>query len=92
MTGAALRAALRSGERVYGTCVVSPSPLWPKMIAGTGVDFVFIDTEHIPLDRSQVSWMCQAYSALGVPPIVRIPSCDASLACMAIDGGAPKAE
>jgi 2-keto-3-deoxy-L-rhamnonate aldolase RhmA len=88
MTGAELRSALHAGDRVYGTCVVSPSPTWPAMIASTGLDFVFIDTEHIPLDRSQVSWMCQTYNALGLPPIVRIPSCDAALANMAIDGGA----
>lgn len=88
MTGAELKATLHAGDRVYGTCVVSPSPLWPTMIAGTGLDFVFIDTEHIPLDRSQVSWMCQTYNTLGLPPIVRIPACDAALANMAIDGGA----
>ena len=44
MDGIALKAALRAGKRVYGTCVVSPSPLWPAMIAGSGLDFVFIDT------------------------------------------------
>jgi 4-hydroxy-2-oxoheptanedioate aldolase len=58
------------------------------MLAQCGLDFVFIDTEHIPLDRSQLSWMCQTFDALGLPPIVRIPSCDAALANMAIDGGA----
>lgn len=88
MTGSQLKAALRNGDRVYGTCITSPSPLWPPMIARCGLDFVFIDTEHIPLDRSQLSWMCQTYDALGLPPIVRIPACDATLANMAIDGGA----
>lgn len=88
MDGIALKAALRAGRRVYGTCVLSPSPLWPAMIAGTGLDFVFIDTEHVPLDRAQVSWMCQAYSAKGLPPIVRIPSPDPYEACKVLDGGA----
>jgi len=88
MDGIALKKALRAGERVYGTCILSPSPLWPAMIAGTGLDFVFIDTEHIPLDRAQVSWMCQAYAAKGLPPIVRIPSPDPYEACKVLDGGA----
>jgi 2-keto-3-deoxy-L-rhamnonate aldolase RhmA len=88
MTGAELKSTLHSGQRVYGTCVVSPSPLWPAMIAQTGVDFVFIDTEHIPLDRGPLSSMCQTFNALGLPPIVRIPACDAALANMAIDAGA----
>ena len=88
MTGSELRTALRSGTRVYGTCVVSPSPVWPAMLAQTGLDFAFIDTEHIPLDREHLSWMCQTFGALGMPPIVRIPECSAALANMAIDAGA----
>jgi 2-keto-3-deoxy-L-rhamnonate aldolase RhmA len=88
MDGAALKKALRAGKRVYGTCVVSPSPLWPAMIASTGLDFVFIDTEHIPLERETVSWMCQAFSARGLAPIVRIPLPDPYEACKVLDGGA----
>lgn len=88
MTGSQLSDALRSGQRVYGTCVVSPSPVWPAMLAQTGLDFAFIDTEHIPLDREHLAWMCQTFSALGLPPIVRIPECNAALATMAIDAGA----
>jgi staphyloferrin B biosynthesis citrate synthase len=88
MNGAELRQALREGRRVYGTCVVSTSPQWPAMIAGTGLDFVFIDTEHIPIERDRLSWMCQTFRTLGLPPIVRIPKPDPYIACMALDGGA----
>ena len=88
MDGIALKAALRAGKRVYGSCVVSPSPLWPAMIAGTGLDFVFIDTEHIPLERETVSWMCQSFAARNLAPVVRIPSPDAYEACKVLDGGA----
>jgi len=58
------------------------------MIAGLGLDFVFLDTEHIPLQRDQLSWMCQAYAGLGLAPIVRIPEPDPYRACMVLDGGA----
>lgn len=88
MDGIALKEALRAGKRVYGTCVVSPSPLWPAMIASTGLDFVFIDTEHIPLERAEVAWMCQTFSARGLAPIVRIPLPDPYEACKVLDGGA----
>jgi 2-keto-3-deoxy-L-rhamnonate aldolase RhmA len=88
VNGLELKSALRAGKRVYGTCVVSPSPLWPAMIASTGLDFAFIDTEHIPLERAQVSWMCQTFSAKNVAPIVRIPSPDPYEACKVLDGGA----
>lgn len=83
-----LKDALQSGRRVYGTLVVSSSPFWPPLIKRTGIDFVFIDTEHIALDRDAVSWMCRAYDALGLSPIVRIPSPCPNEACKLLDGGA----
>jgi 4-hydroxy-2-oxoheptanedioate aldolase len=57
-------------------------------VRACGLDFVFIDTEHIAIDRAQLSWMCQTYGALGLPPIVRIPSPDPHAATMVLDGGA----
>jgi 4-hydroxy-2-oxoheptanedioate aldolase len=83
-----LKRRLHAGERVYGTLIVSPSPRWPAQVARMGLDFVFIDTEHIALGRHELSWMCQAYGALGLPPLVRIPSPDPFQASMALDGGA----
>jgi 2-keto-3-deoxy-L-rhamnonate aldolase RhmA len=88
MTNGELKAAVRSGRRAYGTLIVSPAPRWLDTVARLGLDFVFIDTEHIALDRAQLSWMCQAYRAIGLPPIVRIPSPDPYQACMVLDGGA----
>ena len=88
MSPAELKQSVNSGRRVYGTLIVSPSPRWPDTVAGLGLDFVFIDTEHIALDRAQLSWMCQTYRARGLPPLVRIPSPDPVQACMALDGGA----
>jgi 2-keto-3-deoxy-L-rhamnonate aldolase RhmA len=88
MNGAELAQALHSGRRVYGTCVVSPSPSWPPMIAGVGLDFVFIDTEHVAIGRETLSWMCRTYSAHGLALIVRIPKPDPYQACTALDGGA----
>ncbi len=88
MNGSDLATALRAGRRVYGTLIVSPSPRWPQTLRGCALDFVFIDTEHIALDRAQLSWMCQAYDGLGMAPLVRIPSPDPYLATQVLDGGA----
>ena len=88
MTGRQLSRALRSGKRVYGTLIVSHSPRWLDVIEKLGLDFVFIDTEHIAIDRIELSWMCNAYRALGIAPIVRIPSPDPYYASMVMDGGA----
>lgn len=88
MTAAELALALKQDRPVFGTLIVSPSPRWPEVVRGCGLDFVFIDTEHIALDRAELSWMCQTYRALGLPPIVRIPSPDPYTATMVLDGGA----
>jgi len=88
MKPAELIEQLHRGGPVFGTLIVSPSPRWPEVVRGCGLDFVFIDTEHIALDRQQLSWMCQTYAALGLPPLVRIPSPDPYAATMALDGGA----
>ncbi len=88
MNSAQFTRKLRTGELVFGTLIVSPSPMWPVALQESGLDFVFIDTEHIALDRAQVSWMCQAYSRMGLPPLVRIPSPDPYEATKVLDGGA----
>ena len=88
MTGAEISERLHDGRYVYGTAILSPSPFWPEAVRNTGVDFVFIDTEHVPIERTTLSWMCNTYRALNIPPIVRIPSPDPVAAEMALDGGA----
>ena len=83
-----LKRAIREGGRVFGTLIVSTSPHWPAHLRNLGLDFVFLDTEHIALDRETLSWMCRAYAAMGLPPIVRVPSPDPYAASQALDGGA----
>jgi 4-hydroxy-2-oxoheptanedioate aldolase len=92
MTGSKIRERLRDGECVYGTHIVSlMNPVAAAMTAGLPMDFAFICTEHMPIDRTEVSMMCQYYTARGISPVVRVPSSDvtspASISMM-IDGGA----
>ena len=88
MNGREMREKLHNGEHVYGTMIVSESPKWPGAAASSGLDFAFIDTEHIAQDRTKLSWMCQLYAANGMVPVVRIPSPDPYEAAMVLDGGA----
>lgn len=88
MDGSELKKRLKEGRRVYATLIASPSPRWTRFIKNTGIDFVFIDTEHIPIDRDILAWMCSAYGAMGLPPVVRIPSPDPYIAAEVMDGGA----
>ena len=79
---------LRSTPPIFGTLITSPSPRWPDAVGKCGLDFVFLDTEHIALDRQQLSWMCQTYQRMNLPPLVRIPAPDPYAATVALDGGA----
>jgi 2-keto-3-deoxy-L-rhamnonate aldolase RhmA len=82
------KAALHAGRRVYGTLVTSTSPRSIDAVAGVGIDCVFIDTEHIPLNWHDLGWMCRAYRGMGLVPIVRIPRADPYDACRVLDAGA----
>ena len=83
-----LKQKLLSKQTVYGTCITVNVPRWPKIVAGANLDFVFIDTEHIAIDRDELSKMCNSYQALGLTPIVRIPKPDPYRASQVIDDGA----
>src|SRR5262245_3944490 len=88
MNGREIIQALREGRYVFSSAIVSTSPLWPNLARQAGIDFVFVDTEHVPLDRQTLSWICQTYQAMGLPPVVRIPCNDPFEACKALDAGA----
>ena len=88
MNGLELIRALRAGQRVYGTAIYSPSPIWPRVVSNLDLDMVFIDTEHTPHDRNTVSWLCNVYAAMNLAPVVRIPAPDPYQAQMVLDGGA----
>jgi 4-hydroxy-2-oxoheptanedioate aldolase len=79
---------IKAGKVVFGTCIASTAPTWPAIALRAGLDFVFLDTEHIPLERMEIARMCQAYRAMGIAPIVRIPSPDPFRACQMMDAGA----
>jgi 4-hydroxy-2-oxoheptanedioate aldolase len=82
-----LKAKLNGGV-VFGTCIISTSPHFLRPTQASGVDFVFLDTEHISIEREKLSWLCQSYGALGMTPIVRVPEPDPYKVCCALDGGA----
>src|SRR5262249_27001732 len=87
MTGREIIQALHEGRYVFSSAIVAPSPLWPALARQTGIDFVFVDTEHTPLDRQTLSYLLQTYQALGLPSVVRIPCNDPFEACKVLDAG-----
>ena len=86
--GRTIRDKLHDGGYVYSTAVTAVSHRWPEVLAAADLDFVFIDSEHTPLGRETLAWLCRSYAAAGLPPVVRIPSPDAYEAAKVLDGGA----
>ena len=87
-TATGMLSKLKSGKNVYGTAFTSIAPSWPVQLKNAGLDFVFIDTEHISMNRADMARLCQLFLAYGITPVVRIPGPDPYLACQAIDAGA----
>ena len=89
MNGSEIKEKLHSGECVFGTHIASlMNPVAASMAAEMELDFAFFCTEHMPLDRTEVSLLCKIYAARGISPVVRVPACDASIISAALDGGA----
>lgn len=88
MVGQEFRDALRTGKTVYGTLITSTSPKMFDLTISLGLDFVFLCTEHVSYNTETLSWMCKAFKAAGINPVVRILEPSPFLATQALDAGA----
>jgi 4-hydroxy-2-oxoheptanedioate aldolase len=88
MVGIEFRKELLSGRSVYGTLLTSLSPAMFDLTKNLGLDFVFFCNEHIFYNPDILGWMCRAYSAVGINPVVRILEPSPFLATQALDAGA----
>jgi 4-hydroxy-2-oxoheptanedioate aldolase len=73
---------------LLGTLLTTDAALMLRQVLAVGPDFVFIDTEHVPMDRSTVAGLCVTLNSAGIPPVVRTMSRDPALATAAADAGA----
>lgn len=83
-----LKKKLLAGRKVIGTWNTASSSVVTDVIASTGIDFIFIDFEHGPLDFKNIGNYVNSCLAYDVTPIVRVPSNDPSLIQQALDQGA----
>ena len=89
MNGAELKATLQAGGRVFGTMItIGRSPRWIPTLAGVGLDYVIVDTEHNPRSRAELGDYLAMFNTTDVAPIVRIPIPDSHYITMAMDAGA----
>lgn len=89
MNGEQLKAKTRAGGVVYGTMLsVARNPRWAATIAGLGLDYVIIDSEHAPRGRSEIADLIAGLGSVDIVPIVRVPIPSSHYITMALDAGA----
>jgi 4-hydroxy-2-oxoheptanedioate aldolase len=87
-TAARWRAALAGGRPATGMWVASGSPVVAEICAGSGVDWLLIDSEHAPNDLRTILAQLQAVAPYPVTPVVRPPAGDPVLIKQLLDLGA----
>ena len=64
----AFKAGLQSGRPQVGMWASLASPLATEVLAGAGLDFIVIDSEHAPNDAAEIVAQLQACAAGGTTP------------------------
>lgn len=67
-----LKKKIANGEPVIGTFVKITDPSVPELLALAGFDCFVLDTEHVAVDREQLTNIVRAADAAGITPLVRV--------------------
>lgn len=76
---------LRRGDRLVGSIVTLAAPEVPEILSAAGLDWLFIDCEHAPLDPL---WAQRLLQAARVPGVLRVADSHESTLKRALDTGA----
>jgi 4-hydroxy-2-oxoheptanedioate aldolase len=79
---------LKSGVTAWGASTMGTSPLAAKLTATTGVDFVWIDTEHASFGAESIEMLPPVVRQADVMPMIRVAGLDPWLIKKALDIGA----
>ena len=89
MNAIELKQRLNDGGTVFG-CILSAvgNTRWKGAFAGSGLDYVVIDSEHGSRDRTEIQTLCAMFREIDIMPIVRVPAPMSHYVAMALDAGA----
>ena len=82
------RDKIKNRRHVLGTFIKIPTSHTVEIVGLVGFDFVILDQEHAPLDRSAIDIACLAARAADIAAIVRVPEANAAGIMSALDCGA----
>ena len=80
--------SLRSGPPPVGTWLMSAAPAAAEALGCAGLDFLVVDTEHVPLDIAQTIDILRAIAGTPAAAITRVPWNDMVMVKRALDAGA----
>jgi 4-hydroxy-2-oxoheptanedioate aldolase len=83
-----IKQKLAAGDVVFGTGLGAFSPYIAGPTLGTGVDFLWIDTEHMPYGSEALDTIPVLARQRGVAPMIRVADNDPALIKKAYDVGA----
>ncbi|HEY6103258.1 MAG TPA: aldolase/citrate lyase family protein [bacterium] len=84
----AVKRKLAQGLPVVGHWISLPSPSVVEIMAGFGMDWLLIDTEHGPASGERVEDLIRAMQGTSVTPFMRVARNDPALIKQALDRGA----
>jgi staphyloferrin B biosynthesis citrate synthase len=76
------RQRMLAGDKLVGSFVKTPTSHGTEILGDLGYDFVVIDQEHAPFDRTTTDIALMAARGLGIPALVRVPGPDAILSVL----------
>ncbi len=82
------RQRLLNGDLLVGTWVKTPSPIVCEVLGKSDLDALCLDAEHAPFGRLELDACISATRAVGLTPLVRVPSADPPNILNALDCGA----
>lgn len=79
---------LLKGNALFGCFVKTPHPIIIEILGRSTLDFVILDAEHAPFDRTTIDMCLIAGRSVNFPILVRVPSDDPAFILNVLDGGA----
>lgn len=76
------RQRMLAGNKLVGTFLKTPTSHATEIVAGLGFDFVVIDQEHAPFDRTTTDIALMAARGSNIPALVRVSGPDAILSVL----------
>ena len=76
------RQRMQAGDKLVGSFLKTPTSHATEILAGAGFDFVVIDQEHAPFDRTTTDIALMAARGHDIPALVRVPGPDTILSVL----------